>query len=449
MGYLEAAQLLGQISAVLMVLAAGVGAWALAGPLAAPVAALIAAWMPLIREGGLWVNHYPLLGAACGLALAAGAAFSRWGRAPWVVVAGLCGGAAASLDVRGEAVLLAVAFMILASTRWRSGWRRAALIVLCLAGAASIVPAHAAWLDRAFSIPELRFEEQLRVQRAGVLGQIQGGTFNNPDLEQACAGLQAGPMDMAGLTSQCSEELRSSATDRLSEGGSLPGVRWLWLLPLVALPLGAGRRSRLVSSMTGAVVFGLPVVALWVGMGWVTYFPRYVLPFASVIAMALPVVLHRLIRVGSVSPRWTGGVAAAVSLGLALQVWPGTPQPLSSAKTSGAGADRAAGYFARWVQAELGTEDSMVDCAGLAVDSLLLPSRIDYLRFPPGDVGCVTHISSPARHLGSSYLITMHTDLPEHAVPDAHSRAAIAKHGWVPVQTQAPDGYQLWCLECR
>ena len=58
MGYLDAAQLLGRASACLIVISAGLGAWALVGPLAASGAAVIATMMPLVVDGGLWVNNY-------------------------------------------------------------------------------------------------------------------------------------------------------------------------------------------------------------------------------------------------------------------------------------------------------------------------------------------------------------------------------------------------------
>jgi hypothetical protein len=82
----------------------------------------------------------------------------------------------------------------------------------------------------------------------------------------------------------------------------------------------------------------------------------------------------------------------------------------------------------------------------LAIDSLLLPQRIDYLRYPPGDEACVEHIRAPLSGGGQRYLITMHQNLPEHVLADAHSRSLIAGFGWEQVDTGAPSGYQLWRL---
>lgn len=447
MGYFEAAQLIGTLSAVVIVLAAGLGAWALGGPLVAPVAAVIAAWMPLVREGGLWVNHYPLLGAACGLALAAGAAASRWPRLGWVVSAGLAGGVAAAIDVRGEAVLPAVAVLVGIGLPWAKDWSKTGILTLGFLIGAAAVPAHWAWLDSAFQIPALEFEAQVKVQRAGVLGQIQGGTFQDPTLEAACAGLVAGPMDISGLQGPCAQGLRGNALRRLSETGMLPDPALLWLGLLVLIPVGRRTGRRLRTTVCAGIVFGLPVAALWVGMGWVTYFPRYVLPFAAVIAMALPVGAYRLLRAGSLTPSWMGGVAGAGALGAALLVWPGGPKPLAASSVDGAGADRAAGHFAAWVRESLQPEDFLVDCAGLAVDSLLLPGRPPYVRFPPGDPACADHIAKPVERVGQTYLITMHQDLPENQIQLAHSRSRIAGYGWEPVTTGGPKGYQLWKRE--
>ncbi len=444
MGYLEAAQFIGRCSAVLIVLSAGLGAWALAGPLAGSVAALVGAWMPLVREGGLWVNHYPLLGAACGLALAAGAAGSRWPRAHWVFLAGLSGGAAAAIDVRGEAVLLCVVLLVMLSALWDRQWRVMGINGLILIMGAALVPAHASWLDTAFEVPEIEFEEQVRVQRRGVLGQIQGGTFQDPVLENSCVGIEAGEMDLKGLRAPCAGALRTNALRRLEAGGTTPPGGVLALVVLALLPVGSGRRERARSFGAAGIVFGLPLVALWVGMGWVTYFPRYVLPFAAVIAMLVPVALYRVLAVWGRGTRLVGPAGALCALACAVLAWPGLPQPLAAAKTEGAGADRAAGHFAGWVSTHLGEGDFMVDCAGLAVDSLLLPQQIDYLRFPPGDVACTAHIRNPMTRRGTTYLVTMHRDLPEHLVEDAHSPQAIAGYGWVPVQTDAPTGYRLW-----
>ncbi len=91
--------------------------------------------------------------------------------------------------------------------------------------------------------------------------------------------------------------------------------------------------------------------------------------------------------------------------------------------------------------------DGVIDCAGLAVDSLLLPRRIDYVRFPPGDAECVTLISSPGPRSGRTYLITMHRDLPAQARPTdlPFSANAVRAEGWTEIGQSLPiEGYRLW-----
>ena len=106
-----------------------------------------------------------------------------------------------------------------------------------------------------------------------------------------------------------------------------------------------------------------------------------------------------------------------------------------------------AGAFADWATAVLGPDDGVIDCAGLAVDSLLLPRRIDYVRYPPGDPECVALIKAPTQRAGQTFLITMHRDLPPNSRPDAlpYGVAAIAAQGWVEADHNLDvDGYRLW-----
>jgi len=444
-GYFAAGLLIGRISALLMVIAAGVGAWALAGPLAGAAAAVCASWMPLIHEGGLWVNHYPLLGAMCGLAIAAGAVASRWPRVPWVVLAGAAAGSTACIDVRGEVALLVVAGLVGIGLPWARNWRRTGLLLVCLLGSAGATIGHGVWLDRAFDIPELEFEEQVFVQRKGVLEQIQRGVFEDPALEQACAGVHAGPMDLAGLTTPCATALRRSGHHRLMTRNIVPGWATLSLIGLALLPVGAGRRERLRSLLAAGLVFGVPAGALMVGMGWVTYFPRYVLPFASVIAMIIPVAAYRALAVWR--HRWWLSVpSAGAALGWMLVQWPTSTPIAGPAPVATYATDRASGEFARWVLAHMEDGDGLVDCAGLALDSLLLPREIEYVRYPAGDPHCVPLIQSPRRRAGASYLITQHVNLPEVMAEGTRTRHDIAVHGWTPQATEAPEGYQLWLL---
>lgn len=444
-GYFAAAQLIGRLSAVVIALAAGLGAWALVGPLAGLVAAWIVVGLPLVIEGAVWVNHYPLLGAASGLGLAAGAAVSRWPRVPMAVLAGLASASAAVMDVRGEVVLVAAVMLLLLGLSSVDRKRFVGLL-FGFGIAAGGVLLHSQWLHETFSVPQLHFEEQVRVQRSGVLGQVHQGIFADPVLEGACEDVVAGPMSLIDLTTPCTAALRVNAWRRLSGGGGLPDRWTLMLLPLVLLPIGAGRGQKLRSVLASGIVFGVPLGSLFIGMGWVTYFPRYVLPFGAVLAMLIPVALGRSIPLLGKRQRWTGVMAAVLSAVWAFSQWPGPGAGDSAAKwTAPSGADRAAGVLAKWTLAELDDSAAMMDCAGLAIDSLLLPTRLNYQRFPPGDPDCERWIRQPIHGSGRLYLVTMHRDLPENTVSVAFDSAAIAALGWIPQKVAGmPEGFIVW-----
>jgi hypothetical protein len=100
-GYFVAAQFVGRAAMVLMVLGSALLGTAMAGRWAGLVAAVTVPLMPLVMDGALWVNHYPLLGATVGLSVGAGAAAVRWPSLRWVVLAGVMAGVSMALDLRG------------------------------------------------------------------------------------------------------------------------------------------------------------------------------------------------------------------------------------------------------------------------------------------------------------------------------------------------------------
>jgi len=199
-------------------------------------------------------------------------------------------------------------------------------------------------------------------------------------------------------------------------------------------------------ALAGAGIIGAPMVALYMGMGWVTYFDRYVLPFAVVIAAMLPVASARLAALLPFKAL-RAPVGGGLALGAVLMLWPGMNARSLDAPETVRSSEYHAGAFADWATSALGSADGVIDCAGLAVDSLLLPDRIDYVRFPPGDPECVSLIKAPTQRAGRTYLITMHRDLPPHSRPDAlpYGVTAIASEGWVEaVHDLDVDGYRLW-----
>ena len=188
------------------------------------------------------------------------------------------------------------------------------------------------------------------------------------------------------------------------------------------------------------------MVSLYMGMGWVTYFDRYVLPFASVIAAFLPVAAGRLADLIPVS--WVRApLGGLLALSATVALWPGLGARSLDAPETVRSSEYHAGAFAEWADTALGSEDGVIDCAGLAVDSLLLPRRIDYVRYPPGDPECVALIRAPTQRAGRTFLITMHRDLPPTSRPDAlpYGVSAIAAEGWVEARHSLDvDGYRLW-----
>jgi len=451
MGYLAAAQLIGKASLLITVCSAVLLGSALVSRWAGLAAGATVVMMPLAMDGALWVNHYPLLGGAVGLAFAAGAAASRWSGLGWVVLAGLSAGISLALDARGAVAVPSVAVLVFIGTQGlgASGLvKRLIILFLCVGS----ISAHDAWLQDAFSVPQLPFEQQLQVQRKGTLEQIRQGIVGDDLVRQACADETLTPFSIAMAWSPCGEALRASSASRLAGLKLIPGAALsLWAM-LCLLPAAWTRRGMLRSSAATAVVFGAPAVSLLVGMAWVTYFDRYVLPFAAIIASV------GAVAVGRALPwclRWlpmrfhgfSGPLAATVALVIAASVWPGRTARDLDAPEHVRSSEYHAGVFAQWARAELSEKDSVIDCAGLAIDSLLLPKRVDYVRFPPGDPECVSLVKWPPSREGLTYLITMHRDLPTSArITDLpFNVAAVQALGWVDVTEDLEvEGYRLW-----
>jgi hypothetical protein len=454
-GYLQAAQILGRLSVVVMVLAAGLGAWALVGPLAAVGAAFTAVLMPLVMDGGLWVNNYPLLGASCSVAFAAGAAVSRWPRMCWAALAGLGAGAAYALDVRGVTMIPAVCLLLALGLPWGQ-WRTVGLLCIALGLPMGSLAAYDGWLARTHEIPQFSLDGQLRVQRQAVLEPIRRGQYaDDPELAAACANAKtlAGPQQPLHealdiwTEGTCAQALSTYSYTPLRDNKVLPGPLTLGLLLLTLLPMAwtrktAPRGGRARSTLASLVVFGLPALSVVVGMGWVFHYDRYLMPSAAVIAMLVPVGLG---RAGSLIPReaprlrW---VAASGALAWAILIWPGVDARDLQSPEAIRNADYAAGVMAQWAKEEIQEGDRVFDCGGLAMDYLLLPRRIAYVRHPPGDPSCEALIRSPGVGPGRTYLITP-------VLPGQDGLAArptaIGALGWSLISPPAElTGYRLW-----
>jgi hypothetical protein len=444
LGYLKAAQLISKLALMVTVGAAALLTAALANRLAGLVAAASVLLMPLAMDGALWVNHYPLLGAAVGLAFASAAAAVRWRQLTWVVLAGAAAGASFALDLRGSvAVPVAGALVLLGSWSARSAFSRLIVFGVVLGG----IMAHAQWLEVAFDVPQLPIEQQLMVQRAGTLEQARRGLVGGEAVQVACGALAVRPFDISTAWSACGVALRQASFERLATTQLIPQFGFMGFLFLCLVPT----RERWRSMLTSAMVFGAPMLSVAVGMAWVTYFDRYLLPFAVVLSAMVPVGVDRVLgavsaRSGALS-RFSAPLGAVIASALALYVWPGWSARSLDAPEAVQSSEYHAGVLAAWARADVAQGDGIIDCAGLAIDSLLLPDRLDYVRFPPGDLACVERVRWPKNRSGITYLITMHRDLPTSAkMTDLpFNVGAVAALGWAPVEGGPElDGYRLW-----
>ena len=346
MGYLAAAQFVGKASLLGMILGAALLGAALASRWVGLVAGGTILLMPLAMDGALWVNHYPLLGAMVGLAFGAGAAAIRWRWLGWVVVAGLAAGVAWALDFRGLVALPAGAGLVLLGGL-RHGLRKAVIRLLLFTAAFSGPYAQDVWLQRSFNVPQLEVAGQLAVQRKGTLEQIEQGLVGGDAVRDACRGQRVEPFSAVAATTPCAGALRTSSVTRLAALGLIPSglllsAGALWLLP-------SAPRRRWVVAVAGAGLVGAPMVSLYMGMGWVTYFDRYVLPFASVIAAFFPVAAGRLADLIPVSMVEGSAGRDFLALSATVALWPGLgARSLDAPETAVRSSEYHAGAFAEW-----------------------------------------------------------------------------------------------------
>jgi hypothetical protein len=444
-GYLGAGQLLGKSAVVGMVLTAALLGSALADRWAGLAAAGAVVVMPLAMDGALWVNHYPLLGALVGLAFGSSAAAVRWPGGGWVCLAGLSAGTAYAVDFRGSVAIPVVTVLVLVGSQglgFRSVLGRLLLLTVTMAGPL----AHDVWLQRTFDVPQLRVEQQLQVQRKGTLEQIRQGIVGGDEVRSLCDQERLQAFDLQASWTPCGDALRRSSARRLADMRLIPQPALWFMLVLCLAPMRWSRSGAPRSVIASSAVFGVPFVSVAVGMGWVTYFDRYILPFAVLIAAVAPVGLRRFL--GWLPLRsWRGVTAFSVSMAFILWIWPGwTARSLDSPEAVRS-SEYHAGVFAQWAQSEVGHGDAVIDCAGLAVDSLLLPRRIDYVRFPPGDAECVSLVERPRAREGRTFLITMHRDLPFNARPSdvPFNVERVRALGWTDISSSLPlEGFRLW-----
>jgi hypothetical protein len=380
-GYLAAASWIASGAALLIVLAAGLGARALANPTAGGVAALHAALFPELLQGVWRMDVYPSLGAAFGLALALGACSARWGRIRIMALCGLAAGLAWGLDSRGFVAVVPCAALV-ALGAWRMPWSRRGLAALAFAGCLALGPL-AQHLLRPPAQVRYDVEEAQRGEGAsGLLSKLEGqlihaaddiqamGTRDPTPLTRACGAGAPRTLGAAARLGPCTRGMLRHNLGTLQRGGSLPAS---WLLGLLLLGgLLPHRRRPWRSALASALLLGSCGVAVLIMGSLALVHPAggYFFPFLAPVAMLAPVALHRLASLVGAGPRWRS-LAPLAGLGITLLLWPGVPDRERARPVPN---DPREAVFT-WLRELVEPGETVLDCADLYVNVALLPLR--------------------------------------------------------------------------
>ncbi|MFH1468012.1 MAG: hypothetical protein ABIO70_26735 [Pseudomonadota bacterium] len=461
MGYVPAAQLLAMGCAVVLVCASGLLARALAGPWAGGLAALVAVSLGSVAMAARLVTPYPLLAACFGLALALGAACSRWPRWPLALGAGLFAAAAWSADLKGSLAIPLAALLVLLGVPRAPTWRLRIALVLALAvGLAGPLALHRT-LARHLDLHPLPLAEQVRSQRHQNIDQLDNAQLFSEAVRRECAGA---PDDLSAgaLVGPCGRALLAQNLDFLGVHRAIPSVPSAFLLPFCLLPAAwAGRRGRLVSSTAAIAALAAPLLAGLVGMMWISHGVRYVLHLAVPFAALVPVAGARLAELpGQRWPRFARwGVPAGALLAAAwiLVIWP-RPDLARVTRMQGPNAPEDVpwspdqpdprGRLAAWLTARLGPDDTLVDCAAASLDILVLPRSLATIQpLPHENVRCSALIKSPPVSGGAVWILLRH-------LPDDQGRRFVlppnlpASYGWEEVWSIPSRPYRTPWPEC-
>jgi hypothetical protein len=427
-GYVRAGQILSSVSALLTVLAAGLLGRALSTAWIGGLAAMAVAGFTPVAHGAHWVNHYPLLGATTGLALALGAMACRWPHAVLGAATGVAAGASVALDLRGMVVVAAGGILcsLALADRTRPWHHRGGTLGMFLVGILAVGSAENALAERA-NTRLMPLEKQVLHQRELTLDWQTWG--NNPlaqEVQAACEDIRPGPLRISQLFLPCSRAMLSTNLQRLWNARSLPPAGSLWLLWLACLPGAWGRRSVLA----GGVLVGVPLVSIGVGASWVTYWDRYVLQFAAPLAALGPVAIARVGEgVGRRFGRELSGtrVGAAVATAWVLLGWPKLAGGVPGAPPM---REQVPAEIAAWAAENVGPEDVLVDCAGIGINQFLLPNRVPLVEFVRQPRACIDAVRRPSNATGSRYVLARH--LPENhgGVETGVQAAELERMGW-------------------
>lgn len=427
-GYVTAGVFLASAGTYALVVGAALGGRALAGSWAGGLAALA---IPLVRvtaESSHWVTLYPPLAGVTGLALGLGCVYARWPRWWWAAATGLTAALAWSLDTRGLVVMPAILVLLGVGLSRRGSWRgRGVALALFVVGLAPT------WICARFVDADVvPFERQLEMQRDVAHRWIWG--TGDGALQTACRDFT--PPDPIPLLGECSKALLAHNLDHHYRSG-MPFPLWLTLVAAL-LALMPGRQGWRGSVSTAAVFVG--VGAAFVGQGLLIPAPaRYVLQFAVPVALAVPVGLARLGT--TVLPARFGylwGAAVAVA-GAVYLLFIGNPVQGISTTTE---RDRTYELLQDGIdaiRAEVGPDDSLMDCSGTHLAVALLP---DVLHDGPAMMRhvdpqrCQAWLESPeSTGGGDAWILTTF-----HSTP-----TAVGAAGWEAVAriTGAGDGLLL------
>lgn len=425
--YPAAATLVSSTAATLMVLAAGLGARALATPVAGGIAALTVALIPEVLQGVILMDPYPLLGATYGLGVALAACAARWPHPAVAALAGLWAGLSWGVDSRGAlAVGLAAPLVLLGASRRGGAARLGPVVAFLLAAAVGPVAQH---LLRPPAQVRLEAEDiaeesatifgKLGDQREHAAMEVEQLVRDHPGhaLTTPCAqGLPRQP----GLD-PCSRAVLEMNVRDLRAAGNLPPAGFLALLPLALLPVGPLRRGRSspgptrggpshggtawrsslasVLALVLPLLVGVPLLAFVVARGG--YLFQLYVALAMVPAVAVARLAARLPL-----PRAARHALGLLALPVVLLLWPTWP----SARDARPSAPAPETGLAAWLDQAMGPQDSLLDCSGSGIAVLLLPRDVH----PPGTRGSqrCDGRRPMARAAGVQWMLAPH-DLPQ------------------------------------
>ncbi len=443
-GYVRAGQMLSSVSALLTVLAAGLLGRALSTAWIGGLAAVAAAGFTPVAHGAHWVNHYPLLGATTGLALALGAMACRWPHALLGAATGVAAGASLALDLRGMVVVVAGGILcsLALGVQSRPWLHRAGTAAFFLVGVWAVGSAEGALAERV-NTRLMPLEKQVLHQRQLTLDwqTWEGGPLAQK-LQAACEDIRPGPLRASHLLLPCSRAMLSTNLQRLWNAQSLPPASSLWLLCLACLPGAWGRRSVLA----GGVLVGVPLVSIGVGASWVTYWDRYVLQFAAPLVALVPVAIARVgtgvgQRLGRrVAGKGVGAIAASAWVVLA---WPNLLGGVPGAPPM---REKIPAEIATWASENVREEDVLVDCAGMGINQFLLPNRVPLEEFVRQPRACIDSIRRPSSATGSRYVLARHIPSNHGGVETGVQAAELERMGWGRLQTWhvPPAQVSIW-----